>query len=107
MFSSVSTFFVDTMYQLSSQQKISIAVSAQQVKAARALLNMSQTSLAKSAMLGLSTVVDFEKSRRRVSEVAVQAIRTALEARGIIFLGENGEGPGVRLRKRRGSKRSV
>jgi hypothetical protein len=29
----------------------------------------------------------------------VAAIRTALEAAGVIFVEENGEGPGVRLRK--------
>lgn len=32
-------------------------------------------------------------------ERTVAAIRTALEAAGVIFVDENGEGPGVRLRK--------
>ncbi|WP_244436220.1 hypothetical protein [Sinorhizobium fredii] len=30
----------------------------------------------------------------------MQAIRSALEAAGVIFIDENGEGPGVRLRKK-------
>jgi hypothetical protein len=30
------------------------------------------------------------------------AIRAALEAAGVIFIDENGEGPGVRLRKKHG-----
>jgi hypothetical protein len=29
------------------------------------------------------------------------AIRAALEAVGVIFIDENGEGPGIRLRKKR------
>lgn len=60
---------------------------------------MSQGDLAKSARLGLSTVVDFELSRRELSEKAVAAIRTALESAGVEFIAENGGGPGVRLRK--------
>jgi hypothetical protein len=54
--------------------------------------------------LGLSTIVDFEGSRRRVSSEAAQAIREALELAGIEFIDENGGGPGVRLRKRHRSK---
>jgi len=34
-----------------------------------------------------------------VSADAIEAIRTALEAAGVIFVEENGDGPGVRLRK--------
>jgi transcriptional regulator with XRE-family HTH domain len=82
-----------------SQQKILMPINPEQVRAGRALLDMSQTDLAKRAMLGLSTVVDFEKSRRIVSDSAIEAIRTALESAGVIFVSENGEGPGVRLRK--------
>jgi hypothetical protein len=50
------------------------------------------------ANLGLSTVVDFEKARRSVSDEAVQALRTALEHAGIGFIEENGGGAGVRLK---------
>jgi len=70
-----------------------------QCRAARALLEMTQTQLAKAANLGLSTVVDFEKERRQVSQDAVDAIRATLEATGISFLDENGIGVGVRCRK--------
>jgi transcriptional regulator with XRE-family HTH domain len=61
---------------------------------------MSQTELAKAATLSISTVVDFERSRRQVSDEAVTAIRTALEAAGVDLIPENGGGPGVRLRSR-------
>jgi hypothetical protein len=60
---------------------------------------MTQPALARVASLGLSTIVDFEKKRREVSDDAVNAIRRALEAAGIEFIDENGGGPGVRLKK--------
>jgi transcriptional regulator with XRE-family HTH domain len=61
---------------------------------------MTQPELAFAANLGLSTIVDFERSRRPVSSEAVETIRTALEREGIEFIDENGGGAGVRLRKR-------
>jgi transcriptional regulator with XRE-family HTH domain len=65
------------------------------------MLDMTQPELASAASLGLSTVVDFEKSRRTVSAEAIATLRAALETSGVIFIDENGEGPGVRLRKER------
>jgi len=75
-------------------------MSPAQCRAARALISWSQSFLAEAADLGLSTIVDFELGRREVSEGARRAIRDALESAGIIFIDENGEGPGLRLRKR-------
>jgi transcriptional regulator with XRE-family HTH domain len=72
-----------------------------QSRAARALIEWTQPRLAEAAKLGLSTVVDFEKSRRTVSQEAVDAIRQALEESGVEFIPENGGGPGVRLKKGR------
>jgi transcriptional regulator with XRE-family HTH domain len=72
-----------------------------QCRAARALLDWSQSKLADMASLGLSTVVDFERERRTVSESGIAAIRAALESASIIFVKENDEGPGVRLKKGR------
>jgi hypothetical protein len=60
---------------------------------------MTQPQLAEVAQVGLSTVVDFERERRRVSEDAVEKMQLALKAAGIEFIDENGGGPGVRLRK--------
>ena len=70
-----------------------------QCRAARALLNLTQPELALAAALGISTVVDFERTRRIVSDEAVAAIRAALESAGVAFIAENGGGAGVRLRK--------
>jgi len=70
------------------------------------LLEINQAALAQAAGLGLSTIVDFEKQRRQISEDAIRAIRIALERSGVEFIDENGGGPGVRLRKlQRGKSR--
>lgn len=71
----------------------------QQSRAARALLDLTQPDLAKAAGLGLSTVVDFEKSRRDLPGDTLARLRAALEAAGVEFIPENGGGAGVRLKK--------
>lgn len=70
-----------------------------QSRAARGLIDWSQTDLAAAAGVGLSTVRDFERGRRTPITNNLAAIQRALEAAGVIFVPENGEGPGVRLRK--------
>lgn len=74
-------------------------ISPSQCKAARGLVNLSQGDLAQLSNLGLSTIVDFERGRRRVSEEAVLAIRLALDGAGVAFLdkGETSPGAGVAL----------
>ncbi|RUX23780.1 helix-turn-helix domain-containing protein [Mesorhizobium sp. M7A.F.Ca.US.011.01.1.1] len=73
-----------------------------QSRAARGLVSWSQGELAAAASVSLSTVRDFEKGRRTPIANNVGAIRTALEAMGVVFVGD-GEmiegGPGVRMRK--------
>ncbi|WP_426442470.1 helix-turn-helix domain-containing protein [Bradyrhizobium genosp. P] len=73
-------------------------ISPGQCRAARALLDITQPALAELAGLGLSTIVDFEKSRRDVSRQAVLSLQRALEEAGIQFIARNGGGAGVRLR---------
>jgi transcriptional regulator with XRE-family HTH domain len=77
-----------------------LPITAAQCRSARALLEMTQPQLARAARLGLSTIVDFEKSRRQVSQDAADAIRQALEVAGVEFIEENGGGPGTRLKAR-------
>jgi transcriptional regulator with XRE-family HTH domain len=74
-------------------------VSPSQCRAARALLEITQPDLAERAGLGLSTIVDFERSRRAVPSETVQVIRHTIEKLGVEFIDENGGGAGVRLRK--------
>lgn len=67
-----------------------------QSRAARALLNWSQTHLASQAQVSRATVTDFEAERRTPHHHNLSAIRAALEAAGVEFA--NGDAPGVRLR---------
>ncbi|WP_206078784.1 helix-turn-helix domain-containing protein [Mesorhizobium camelthorni] len=73
----------------------------EQSRAARGLLDWSQTKLAAASNLSESTIRDFEKGRRVPSINNLAAIRAAIEAAGIIFIDQNGNGPGVRLRDRK------
>jgi transcriptional regulator with XRE-family HTH domain len=82
-----------------STKNVDFVMTASQCRGARGLLGFTQPKLALAARLGLSTIVDFERSRRPVSATAVRAIRKALELAGVEFIDENGGGPGVRLRK--------
>ena len=70
-----------------------------QCRAARALLNLEQADVADRAGVARATLIDFEKGQRVPRETTVSAIRAALEAAGVVFLSENGGGPGVRLKK--------
>ena len=88
-----------------STENVDLITSAQ-CRGARGLLGLTQPALASAAGLGISTIVDFERSRRSVSQDAIQAIQKALERAGIEFINENGGGPGVRLRKRQRQKQS-
>lgn len=73
-----------------------------QLKAARALASMNQADLAAAAGVNVNTVRNMEGRGRDVLVSGldvVQKVQRALEAAGVIFIAENGEGPGVRLRK--------
>ncbi len=71
-----------------------------QLRAARALKGMSQPDVASAAGVSAITVKRAEGSAKPgASAEAIAAIRAALEAAGVVFLPENGNGPGVALRK--------
>lgn len=71
-----------------------------QIRAARAILGLSQPEVAERAGVSSMTVKRAEGSGKPpASAEAIAIIRAALEAAGVIFVAENGEGPGVRLRK--------
>jgi DNA-binding transcriptional regulator YiaG len=81
------------------------SMSPAQCRGARALLDITQPELARRAEVGLSTVVDFERERRIVSQEAVVKLQKALKDAGVDFIDENGGGPGVRIRKSSKQKR--
>jgi hypothetical protein len=51
--------------------------------------------------VGVVTVRQFETGGAQPRNATLEVIRQGLEAAGVIFIDENGEGPGVRLRKER------
>ena len=76
-------------------------ISEGQIRAARGLLGWSQAKLAERAGVSAMTVKRAEGSGSpSPAQGARSAIRTALEAAGIVFLPENGNGPGVAVKKR-------
>ena len=70
-----------------------------QCRAARALLNWSQQQLADASKAGVVTIRNFEGGKSSPINSTLEVLRRALESAGVIFVEENGEGPGVRLRK--------
>jgi hypothetical protein len=65
---------------------------------ARAALGWSIVDLGREAAVGANTVNRFESGRdARLS--SVEKMRSVLESAGILFIEENGGGPGVRLKK--------
>jgi transcriptional regulator with XRE-family HTH domain len=71
-----------------------------QSKMARVALGLGVRELAALAQVAPATVSKFEAGDM-LKPRTLAAIRTALESAGVIFVDENGEGPGVRLRKPR------
>ena len=81
--------------------KITLLVTPEQLRAARALLGWSQTGLAGQAGIGVVTVGrrgESERDPKSPTTLVVACGRRLNE--GVEFIDENGGGPGVRLRKR-------
>jgi DNA-binding XRE family transcriptional regulator len=82
-------------------RKSILKVSIRQIKAARALLGLSQEQLAEVAEISLPTIKRLEAIDGPVggrSETG-KKIQLALERAGVEFIDENGGGPGVRIQK--------
>ena len=69
-----------------------------QCKMARAALGLGVRELAQLAKVAPATVSRFEAGEE-LKERTVEALQIALELAGVVFVAENGEGPGVRIRK--------
>lgn len=76
-------------------------LTGEQIKAARALVRIEQKQLAEMAGISFDTVKRLEMIRGPISAntATEAAIRRAFSEAGVLFIDENGEGPGVRLRK--------
>jgi len=73
-------------------------MNAAQCRMARAALGLGIREVADLAKVSPTTVTRLERGEE-LKPRTVEAIRAALEAAGVIFIDENGEGPGVRLKK--------
>ena len=81
-----------------------MALTAEQLRAARALLRWEQTAVAERAKVSVETIKRLERMDGLLAAAkvgTVSAIQAALEAAGVEFIEENGGGPGVRLSKRK------
>ncbi len=76
-------------------------ITGAQIRAARGLIRWSAETLAERSKLGVATVRRAESvdGLPTITEANIAAIRAALEAAGVVFIAENGGGPGVRLAK--------
>lgn len=73
-------------------------VTSAQIRAARGLLNWTVRDLAEKSGVHRNTVTRIENDATE-GGYSINAIQQALEAGGVIFVAENGEGAGVRLKK--------
>ena len=72
---------------------------AEQCRGARAMLDMTREELAVRSHVAQGTIADFESGRGQPIRSTIEALQRTLEAAGVVFVAENGEGAGVRLRK--------
>ena len=81
-----------------------MAVTSAQVRMARAALNWTVRDLADAASLHRNTITNIETGRYVGDSATLEKIATVLKRAGVEFIEDNGEGPGVRLRKRHQKK---
>ena len=75
-------------------------ITAAQCRAARALIGWSQEQLAATSKVAKATIANFELGKRLPYDRTLDDLVAALEGAGIRFIAENGDGLGVRLRRR-------
>lgn len=72
---------------------------SEQLRAARAMVGLSQADLARMTGRTDKTIRRAETDVALVAADTIAALRAALEGAGVLFLPENGGGAGVRLKK--------
>lgn len=82
-----------------------MSISSEQIRAARALLRWEQKDLAAASKVSLPSIKRLESQPGPLAAQprTIAALVGALENAGVVFVPENGHGPGVRLRKKPGS----
>ena len=82
-------------------------LAAAQCRAARALLEWTDVQLAEAAAVDVEVIKELEAGFRRPTPDDQHQIRRALEEGGVVFIGENGGGVGVRLKFNRKEVRAI
>ncbi len=79
-----------------------MALTSEQLRAARALLRWEQKDVAEASKVSLPSIKRLEgrPGPLGAQDRTVEAIKSALEAAGVEFIPENGGGAGVRMAKR-------
>jgi transcriptional regulator with XRE-family HTH domain len=77
-------------------------LTSEQLRAARAILRLEQRGLSDVSKVSIATIKRLEAAPGELvaNRPTIAALQRALESAGIVFIGENGGGPGVRLRER-------
>lgn len=75
-------------------------ITPDQCRAGRSILRLSQKDLADKTDLSVVSIRNFENQLIPMREATIQRIKHALEAAGVKFIPGNGDGPGVRLKKK-------
>jgi predicted transcriptional regulator len=78
-----------------------MSISSEQIRAARALLRWEQKDLAVASKVSLPSIKRLESQPGQLAAQprTIDALINALETAGVLLVAENGEGPGVRLKK--------
>lgn len=71
-----------------------------QLRMARSALKIGVRDLSGMAGVTTATITRYENERGGLNDATRTKLRTALESAGVIFIDQNGNGPGVRLRDR-------
>lgn len=82
---------------------VQVAITSEQIRAARALLRWEQTDLAKASGLAVVTIQVIERrpGALRTRTTTLYALQDAFKRAGVEFLDEDNGGPGVRMKVRR------
>lgn len=78
-----------------------MSISADQCRAARALIGWSQDKLSETSKVAKATIANFESAKRNPYPRTLDDLREALETAGVVFQADGemvGGGPGVRLK---------
>lgn len=73
------------------------AISKDQVRAARALIGWTREDLSRASGVPVRTLADLEQGTRDTRPASLERVQATLEAAGVVFIDEDGEG----VRRRR------